>query len=242
MNDPTDPPMQMPAKGPPRERLRLRVRPDGVVLTDRNPAARLWVWPMVAVVGGMALLFLFMAVVELLSPQWTTPQPGHAVRKGPDWDIVIGGFTLGFVLLILLTVLMHILKVDRCFVVRVDTERREIVCRNKLYGWTTRRVEVPLNHADWDVDSEYLHLPERRGASTAGCVGTLVLFALGPLGLIIALINVLSRKNTVQIDPGGTLEVLTLLLREDDKVRAAVTVAEEATAEQFLVAWDEMAR
>ncbi len=207
---------------------------------------RRWLGRLAGVFLTLYFLVVASAVGAMLYDAFTAPPlPGQTVSGqrsqalGEAALAVLGGLVPGLLLL----GLMAVLRLDRGFTVRIDTDRRRCVVRRTRYGWTTARREVDLRSADWEVRPALRRraLPERVTVAD-GCLAV-VLVVLGPIGWIVVLVRWLSRSRQGPVlEEAVVEEVVRLELRDDAALQAVVDTEDEATATAFLEAWDGLVR
>ncbi|MEM6855730.1 MAG: hypothetical protein AAF593_15085, partial [Planctomycetota bacterium] len=151
---------------------------------------------------------------------------------------------LGVIGLVALPLVMVAKNHHRRFRVRVDDLRRAIYCERWWFGIRLSRREVEINAATWEVDSVYITYIIKRKGGGGGAVNVilgLMLLFMGPLGWIIALAANSSRKEkrrAAEATTWGGITMPRLTLLDQDGVAARITVSDEATAQDFLLAWD----
>lgn len=223
--------LQIPASRNASQTMRMVETADGWMMTNLSPLQRgAGITLMLAFgVPGLGMLALLILGLVLEGVDGTQPHSASDLVG----VLVIALLTLGLPTALVLA-LLRLFRVHRRSLVHVDMARRTCSCRNKVLGFTTERVEVDFVEADWQLADSQTVLPERRGGSTAGCIASLLLLLLGPIGVILGLVMYSRGSRTNQ--PGQ--EAVKLMLMRGAEPCAVVTLTQEQLVEDFLVRWD----
>lgn len=223
-------PLQLPAAVTPRTRVSFVESDELLLLTDQRRWPRIVAWGVA--VFGVALMIGAMLWLKHLG---TLPNQ-HRLS-----DQVTAGFSLivlGVFILLVLPLVIVVKGLHRSFRVRVDILRRTCVCSKRVFGVPIRKREVQTHEAQWDVDAAYVqHEVTTSDWSVSGVVIGLILFLLGPIGWIIAVLANTGRTNSrSKVWEGRSL--VRLMLSERGDTLAVITVPDESVAQDFLLAWD----
>jgi len=221
----------LPVKPHGQPHVRFYVVNDGVVLTDTHWGRRIGAWFILMPLALLGASVMIGGLVNIIGGMQHNSTGSH---QSSD-RMSIGGLflVLGIIIVASTAALAYATQCHRRFVVRVDFTRRVCVSRSKLYGWTTKRLEIDTDRTVLTLKSAHVTLPVNETTVVSGITQVLAVFT-GSLGLLLLLIPRSSRGNS----PAARREVLRLSLREDGELRAVITVPDEGAAEQFVLAWD----
>lgn len=223
-------PLKLPPVVTPGTRVSFEETDGLLLLSDRRGGRQLLLWA----VGGL-FVFGMVGAVLWLSHLGTLPNQHRLTDQ----------YTLGMAVIVLCALSLFILPFviaakgwHRGFRVRVDVLGRTCVCSKRMFGIRLRKREVDAVYAEWDTDTVYVqHEVGRKQASAGDVVVGLLLFALGPLGWVIALLSS-SGRNAKRDKTWEGRDMARLCLSERGEPVALITVPDETEARDFLLAWD----
>ncbi|MEM1446988.1 MAG: hypothetical protein AAGF84_13095 [Planctomycetota bacterium] len=231
-------PLILPNKVSQRTKVTCRQGDGELWLTDRRRGIQL------AAVGTAAVLVAAIVggIVWIETAQNAPIYQRHRYTESILFAMCL--IALGVIGLVALPLVMAAKNHHRRFRVRVDDLRRAIYCERWWFGIRFGRREIEINAATWEVDSVYFTYMIKRKSGGGGAVNVihgLMLLFMGPLGWIIALASNSSREEKRRAAEAATWDgkaMPRLTLLDQGEVAARITVSDEATAQDFLLAWD----
>jgi len=229
--------MMMPVRGANFYPAKIKPRANGCVLTDRRTATPYLAWPLILIFGGITLFLMFLGIASLIFS--LPPAPSHRIDAIFEAVIMLVAGSAFFALLLFL---LSMLNVDRHYEIWINEDHQTCFCKNKRFGWTVQRYDVPFNQATWNIKPAVRHLEAHSAKATKSLASILLLFLLGPLSLLVLFVSLFARNRQTPDPISRTREVVQLVMSDSTRSRAIVTVEHEEIAEAFLLSWDRYTR
>lgn len=202
---------------------------DGWVLTNMSRLQR-GAGIAVMLLVGQPLVYLAGAIVGALVWDYMLGLgPPHLLNLVA---LILIALVLPAIPALMLLAVFRVLGIHRRSTVRVDLSRQMCDCRNKLMGVTTQRICLDLTEASWVIRGGTLLDEPQKSASAAGGVTILLLVIMGPLALLLWLLESRRDRDAREAD------AVQLVLHLGDTPCAVMTLTQEEVAEQFLLRWD----